>query len=347
MRWLGLAVLVLVPYLGFAQPLAAAEAPSAGLVGSAREHYEQGAAAYAAGRYERAVTEFLAADRLAPRPALSYNVARAYDKLGNVGRALEYYRDYLRRAPQAANTAEISTRVRTLEAALASQGMQQISVRTEPSQARVRIDESWVGSSPWTGELRVGAHRLRIVLDGYGEHERAFELDGARTTEIEVKLEPVVPDGAAADAAQAAPSAGQVSQPAASAAATSQKTTPTPETPARSTRSTSGAPVTTAGLGPWPWISLGVGAAALVGSLGFELSRRSVADEARGEVHRDYLDRVDEAEARETTARVLLGVGSVLAITGGVLLYLDRERSDTAALSCGPSLCLARVESRF
>src|SRR5262245_57031228 len=64
----------------------------------ARQLFLQGVAAYKAGRYYEAVEIFLQTQRIYPDTQLSFNVARAYENLGDVGAALRYYRDYLRQA---------------------------------------------------------------------------------------------------------------------------------------------------------------------------------------------------------------------------------------------------------
>jgi tetratricopeptide (TPR) repeat protein len=88
---------------------------------AARERYELGVDAYEAGRFELSIEHFEAADRLAPSPALSYNIARAYEKLGDRAQALRAYRDYLRRDPVATNAAQARERVAKLEASLAAE----------------------------------------------------------------------------------------------------------------------------------------------------------------------------------------------------------------------------------
>ena len=50
-------------------------------------------------RYAQAIEHFLAADALVPSAALSFNVAKAYEKLGESAKALRYYRDFARRSP--------------------------------------------------------------------------------------------------------------------------------------------------------------------------------------------------------------------------------------------------------
>ena len=67
----------------------------------AKQHFQAGSAHYAAGRYREAVVDFVEADRLAPSPALSFNIARAYERLADSSGALRWYRDYLRHSPNA------------------------------------------------------------------------------------------------------------------------------------------------------------------------------------------------------------------------------------------------------
>jgi hypothetical protein len=47
-------------------------------------------------------------NRIYPDPKLCFNVARAYEGLGNSAGALRYYREYLRRTPSAAPTGPMS-----------------------------------------------------------------------------------------------------------------------------------------------------------------------------------------------------------------------------------------------
>src|SRR3954465_5476259 len=74
---------------------------------AAKSKYQQGAEAYSAGRFKDAVDLFLAADQLAPSAPLAFNIARAYEKLADDAGALRWYRDYLRRNPDAANATTV------------------------------------------------------------------------------------------------------------------------------------------------------------------------------------------------------------------------------------------------
>lgn len=157
----------------------------------ARSLYEQGAKAYAEGRYHAAADAFLDANRVFPTPQLCFNVAKAYEKLGHASGALRYYREYLRQAENAPDAEETTARVRELEQALAARGIQQLTVLSEPKGATVVLDGQPVGVTPWTGETWPGRHRLSLTLPGYTPTEDLIEIDGHRAAHTEIELAPV------------------------------------------------------------------------------------------------------------------------------------------------------------
>lgn len=297
---------LLASLLGLTTPVAARaqSAPAADASDSSRAagkaRYERGVEAYSAGRYKDAIDLFLQADSLAPSAALSFNIARAYEKIGDDAAALQWYRDFRRRAPTAKNGAEVDARIRSLEAVLAKKGVQQLTITSTPSGATVIVDDKPLGVTPFTGQLTPGVHKVVLTLKGYDDAEQQLSLAAARAQDLEVALQAKAPD-----AAPASPSA----EPA--AAATPRQPTPRPER-------------TGPRFGPWPWVTLGAGGAVLGASLGFELARRSAEDAAREEPTQvGFKEKLDTEQSRQTTARVLLGVGGALAVTGGVLLILD------------------------
>src|SRR5581483_719221 len=122
----------------------AAEPPAA----TARQHYNSGAQLYAQGKYSDAVDQFLAADRIAPSAALSYDIARSYEKLGETSLALRWFRDYLHRAGEPPDAPKVRRIVETLERELRNKGVQQITVRSVPRGATVAIDGEPAGVTP-------------------------------------------------------------------------------------------------------------------------------------------------------------------------------------------------------
>lgn len=87
---------------------------------TARNHYQAGQKAYAAGDYRLAIREFAAAEQLAPSGFNDYNLGLCYDKLGEADPAVRYYRSYLDRVKDAKNRSAVEASISRLEAALAS-----------------------------------------------------------------------------------------------------------------------------------------------------------------------------------------------------------------------------------
>lgn len=313
-----------------ASPLQAQEATAGGASpeqrqSEAKSRYEQGAQAYSAGRFKDAIDFFLAADALAPSAALSFNIARAYEKINDDAACLQWYRDFLRRAPEAKNAGEVAGRIVELEAVLASKGVQQLTVFSAPPGATVSVDGAPKGVTPYTGQFAPGSHALTLSLKDYADNQLVVELDAQRARDVSATLTPTVAGEAPASSSSAA--AGSSQQP--------DRSGPR--------------------FGPWPWVTIGVGAAALGGALGFELARRSAEDEAKQDnTQVGYQEKLDKMQSHQTTARVLLAAGGTLVAVGGTLLILDltsrsKPSSPHAALGwdCAQDGCGVDVRGRF
>jgi tetratricopeptide (TPR) repeat protein len=83
---------------------------------AARRHFQRATELYDAHRYGEAVREFEAAKKLKPLPELDYNIGRAYDRLEDWPRAISAYRQYLQRARNAADIADVRARLAVLRA---------------------------------------------------------------------------------------------------------------------------------------------------------------------------------------------------------------------------------------
>ena len=141
-----------------------------------------------------------------PAPQLLFNVAKAYDKLAVPSSALSFYREYLRKLPDAPDAADVGNRVRELEAMLAQRGVQQLSVLTNPPRALLAMDGMPVGITPWTGETWPGEHRLTITLDGHKALTALVTVDALRAEDYSYDLEATDPSNTAKDRASAAAS---------------------------------------------------------------------------------------------------------------------------------------------
>jgi len=300
----------------------------------ARVRYRQGVEAYRGGRYRESIDYFLEADRLSPSAALSFNIARAYENIDDPAAALRWYRDYLRRDPNAKDRADVEGRIRAFEARLVEKGVQQVTVLSTPAGATVLVDGNPVGVTPWTSEIPPGPHRLELRRDGYGPAEQSLDLPADHATEVTVTL--TAPAQAPVSTAPTPTSAVEKPAPAA----------PGPPPPNAEAPS-SGPPFTTLG-----WIGIGVGGAALSGGLAFELLRRGAESDAKSDKTQvGYADHLSTMEGRQTAARVLVGVGAAFAVAGGVLLWVGRdqgrENAPHVSAACVPGACWSTVRGRF
>lgn len=308
----------------------------AGKKAEGKARYERGAEAYTAGRFKDAIELFLQADALAPSAALSFNIARAYEKIGDDASTLQWYRDFRRRAPDAKNGPEVDERIRALEGVLAKKGVQQLTVLSRPLGATVIVDDQPMGVTPYTGQLPPGTHKVVLSLRGYLDSEQKVELAADRARDLDVPLVPGKQGVAEAPTNATAPPSQQAS------------TAPVGTAPPDKSGSS-------AKFGIWPWVGLGAGAAVLGGSLGFELARRSAEKDAeQDETQIGYKEKLDREQSRRTTARVLAAVGGALAVTGGTLLIIrltsrgaSTDSSARVGLGCLPGACSVDLKGRF
>jgi tetratricopeptide (TPR) repeat protein len=166
------------------------EGPEAEAKDRARVLFQQGVAAYREGKFYDAVAIFLQTQRVYPDTQLCFNIARAYENLGNVSAALRYYRDYLRQADRPSDGDEVRERVRGLEQQVAQRGVQQLTVISQPEAATVLLDGKPVGIAPWTGETYPGKHRLALTLAGHVASEQVIEVDAYAARDVSLALTP-------------------------------------------------------------------------------------------------------------------------------------------------------------
>jgi tetratricopeptide (TPR) repeat protein len=327
-RWSSIALVAFVVGT-FVAPALRAETLARSSTDSSAEavnRYREARKAFDAGEYERAIRLFVEADRLAPRAALSFNIARSYEKLGDSARALEHYRRYLRREPSGAGAKRASERVNELESELQRRGVQQVTIDSTPPGAQVAIGERLLGVTPWTGELAPGHHTLILTHAGHTKTTRVIEVSAERALDVEIVL---APQGSASAATGTAPGSDSS------------------ERASFKDR-----------VGPWPFVALGASAVAFGVAGAYELERSDAEAAARASrTQVEYAVHRDDAESRETTARVFAGVGGGLALIGGVLFGVgllddspkkpDDEARARLWLDCGATTCTAQFRERF
>jgi tetratricopeptide (TPR) repeat protein len=142
---------------------AGADAQDAGL-DEARAHFERGVELFEKDDFVGALEAFEQADRASHVPAITYNIARARESLGQAQAALEAYEAYLAEAGAQGDYLAAATVALTSLKARATK----LRVETEPPGATVRIDGVVLREkSPATVWVFRGPHRVDAQLDGW------------------------------------------------------------------------------------------------------------------------------------------------------------------------------------
>jgi len=316
--------LTLATHAVSAQPMVSRSASPAANKELAKGHFERGIEAFRADRYKDAIDAFLDANRIYPSAAISFNIAKAYEKLDDAAGALRFFRDYLRREPEAPDHDQILERIGPFEDRLRERGVQQVSILSTPEGATLVLDGQAAGVTPWTSEIRPGIHEVVLRLKGYQPHEERFELSAHRSLDLSYALsrsKPTQPREPSGENPASIVDASRL----------------TPEPPAGSSTN------------PLIWVTLGASGLALGGAAWFEISSASAEKEARdASTQRDAQKHIDSMQSSQSTARILAGVGGVLALGGGVWLWTDLNREkDNASIAVGCMGLHCRIQGQF
>jgi tetratricopeptide (TPR) repeat protein len=184
-----------------ASPMQTASDGDPGRTDEAKRLYGLGAEAFAARRNAEAIRYFRRAAAIVPSPKLTYNIALAYEELGDTGRAIAEYRDYLRHETEVERAEEVRRRVGELERKLGATGVQLLSVTSEPRGAVVRLGTEPVGITPWIGEPPLGTHEVSVELPGYEVRRDRVLLAADHAYDLDVTLAPRAPALAVAERA--------------------------------------------------------------------------------------------------------------------------------------------------
>ena len=155
----------------------------------AKAHFQKGKAAYSQARYQEAIAEFEQANALRPAAVLHFNIAQAYEKLGDIPKALTAFHAYLREDPAASDAAAVNATIHNLEKRLAERGVQQLLVYSDPAGATVSIDGHASGPTPLAIELPPGTHQLLLTKDGYINASKQVVTSTDKSLELDFTLQ--------------------------------------------------------------------------------------------------------------------------------------------------------------
>ena len=155
----------------------------------ARQHFLAGQDYYTQGRYEKAIAEFEEAYRLDPRPLLLYNIGQAWEKLGDLVKAIDYLKKYLEADPNNEERTTLLNKVASLQERLDATG---VAIKCGEAAATVYVDGKEVGKTPISGivKLGAGAHKLQVSKKGFEDFKMTVAVTAGQSVPVDVALEP-------------------------------------------------------------------------------------------------------------------------------------------------------------
>jgi hypothetical protein len=152
---------------------------------AAQVHLDRGIAAFEKGNFAVAHEEFVQSNKLAPTMPNPYRwLALSQVQLGDCATARTNIEAFLERV--AADDARRAEMMRLRE--LCSRAGT-LAIRTKPDKAKLRIDGSQVGASPFRGTFAVGDHTIEAEAPGHESASRAVALAAGATVDVELSLE--------------------------------------------------------------------------------------------------------------------------------------------------------------
>jgi outer membrane receptor for ferrienterochelin and colicins len=162
-----------------------------GVADEAEVNFRLGTERYQAGDFRAALAYFLASNRLAPNRHVRFNIARAFQRLGEYPEAYRWCSEALE------GESDPDLRARLLEALSAiEREVALVVIDSSPPGATAYLDRRDLGSiatTPARMAVREGEHRMIFHLDGYEDVESApFQAVRGQSTTLKVTLRRLV-----------------------------------------------------------------------------------------------------------------------------------------------------------
>lgn len=149
----------------------------------ARKAFAEGQTADKAEDWQSAIEHYLHAYELVPHHFALYNVARDYERLGQLREASTWYVRYVEVAPASSDRDKVQKLLVELKVRPAK-----LTVTSAPIGARLTIDGQHVGVTPYAAQIRGGGHRVAVELDGQrDERDVALEYGEPQTVELTLR----------------------------------------------------------------------------------------------------------------------------------------------------------------
>ena len=176
------------------QVLAQNKIPAWRVKKDAKAAYVKGKALMSKGDYAGAAEQFEKADRLVPGAAPKYQIAVCYDKLGDVKKAVEAYKNFISSNPgkkYADRVVAAGQRVAELEKQLVGKVTLQITPAALPGQA-ITVDGNPVEGTEL--ELEPGEHTIIVTADGHTPVTQTVNVKGGEPLDVPIALQPETAD---------------------------------------------------------------------------------------------------------------------------------------------------------
>jgi tetratricopeptide (TPR) repeat protein len=164
--------------------------PTPDAVAASRDAFLWGQRLYKQGLASDALVKFEESWSLRALPVTAYNIAVCQEDLKRDAQAIRWYREYLRRAPDAPDKKDVLKTMTALEQRLKKQGKQALVVVTEPDGVDVEVGGVPYGLSPVVVTLPPGTHRVVARGKGLVTVERNVALPDDTSVEVSLLLSP-------------------------------------------------------------------------------------------------------------------------------------------------------------
>jgi len=313
-RWYGLVGLALV--LGMAAPRTGYARSGKSGEARARKMDKAGKKAFKHRAYDDAVIAFKAAHAASPTPGRLFNLGKAYQRVGNLQKAIETFERYVQESEDADDAADVEEALGFMRAKL-EQTKVAFGVTTYPEGATFQVSTSGyqhAGETPWAAYLDPGRYEVLIEKEGFVTVKKTvvLVLEEPQDLSIVLKPPPKKPKRRKKPKKPKKP-----------------KGPPPPPPP----------PPPPLGVGWTTWGVFGGAAAALVASgvlVGLSQSKASDYDDWRtgssAHTRAEVEETGDSARTLGIASVAALAVGGAAAVTGGVLVWLGGD-GKTAGVS--------------
>jgi len=191
--WRSLAALVCAATLAGTWLTAAHAAPTEDEKQRARAYYSEGEELFKKELYAAAIENFKKAQDIIPHPVNLYNIARAYEKLGDADNCVTGYEAYLDFYRRKYNGKDPSDLVDVRASIAKCQLLQRpaVTIESDPSGAAIYLDDKTklIGQTPFTIKLDPGKYKLYLNLDGHVPFDQDLDVRAGQPLTLHFKLE--------------------------------------------------------------------------------------------------------------------------------------------------------------